>query len=461
MKPYKNRIILILGIMLALLLSACESFTEVDLPSNQLTAEAVFQDPATADAALAAIYIKIRDTGFFRGGNNGLGSTMGCYTDELDFYGGATDSGNYFYTNNLLASNGTISSWWADAYQIIYSANAVIQGVAGSQGLSPEQKQSLTGEALFLRALVHFHLVNLYGPVPYCTTTDYRQNMQVSRTPTDQVYAQLIADLTAAVDALPEGYSNTEKVRANKAVARALLARVYLFNQNWAEAAQLATSVITDANGFTLAEDLDAVFLKESSETIWQLSPAAQGQNTEDGAHFIFTTTPPPTVALTSGLIAAFETGDLRKEHWTAALGTDQAQYYYAYKYKQRGLTSTSMEYQVLFRLAEQHLIRAEANIRLGNLSVAAADINLIRQRAGLSPTTAVSQQQLLDVLLHERRVELFTEQGHRFMDLKRFWLLEATLNTKPGWNTTDTLLPLPQNELLLNSNLSPQNPGY
>jgi hypothetical protein len=105
----------------------------------------------------------------------------------------------------------------------------------------------------------------------------------------------------------------------------------------------------------------------------------------------------------------------------------DQRQYYYAYKYKQRGLTATSMEYQVLFRLAEQHLIRAEANIRLGNLSAAAADINLIRQRAGLSPTTAVSQQQLLDVLLHERRVELFTEQGHRFLDLKRFGLLEAT----------------------------------
>ncbi|MXN91694.1 RagB/SusD family nutrient uptake outer membrane protein [Flavobacterium sp. Sd200] len=457
-----NYLITILLLAVCLLHTGCESFTEVDLPSNQLTAPAVFQDRATANAALAGVYAKIRDTGFLRGGANGIGSKMGCYADELDSYADATDNTSFFYTNSVLPTNPDITGWWADAYQIIYSANAIMEGTDASQALSQQDRDMLQGEALFIRALVHFYLVNIYGPIPYITTTDYRQNSQAGRVAKSQLYSYIIADLTESIEKLPGQYNNPERIRASKAVARALLARVYLFNHNWAEAAQTAEAVINDPVGFMLPDDLDTTFLKESGSTIWQLSAAGQGQNTEDGAHYIFTTTPPPTVALSEALMVAFEAGDLRKEHWTGALSDGGTTYYYANKYKHRGLTDASMEYQVVLRLAEQYLIRAEANLMLGNLSQAKQDIDLVRQKAGLAPTPAQSQQQLLAAILQERRVEFFTEGGFRFLDLSRLGLLDATLSTvKPGWDTTDALLPLPQTELLLNAHLAPQNPGY
>jgi hypothetical protein len=88
--------------------------------------------------------------------------------------------------------------------------------------------------------------------------------------------------------------------------------------------------------------------------------------------------------------------------------------------------------------------------------------LNIIRHAAGLGDTPASSQQEILDAIQRERRVELFTEYGHRFFDLKRNGGLDAALSpVKPGWNTTDALLPLPEAELLLNPNLAPQNTGY
>src|SRR5690606_28370132 len=99
---------------------------------------------------------------------------------------------------------------------------------------------------------------------------------------------------------------------------------------------------------------------------------------------------------------------------------------------------------------------------RMGAIAAAQADINKIRTRAGLGNTTATTESELLTAILQERRVELFTEHGHRFFDLRRANQLDVVLGpVKPGWNTTDRLLPIPEKELLVNPNLQPQNPGY
>jgi hypothetical protein len=108
------------------------------------------------------------------------------------------------------------------------------------------------------------------------------------------------------------------------------------------------------------------------------------------------------------------------------------------------------------------YLIRSEARARQGELSNAKDDLNVIRNTAGLGNTTAVTQNEILDAILHERQVELFSEFGHRFFDLKRFNALDSALsNVKADWNSTDALFPLPQTELNLNPNIGPQNPGY
>jgi len=113
-------------------------------------------------------------------------------------------------------------------------------------------------------------------------------------------------------------------------------------------------------------------------------------------------------------------------------------------------------------RLSELYLIRAEARAKQGFLSGAQDDLNVIRNLAGLPDTTASSQEELLSAILQERRVEFFTESGHRFLDLKRAGQVTTVLDVvKPGWDVHEALFPLPQNELLLNPNLEPQNAGY
>jgi hypothetical protein len=117
-----------------------------------------------------------------------------------------------------------------------------------------------------------------------------------------------------------------------------------------------------------------------------------------------------------------------------------------------------------VFRLAEQFLIRAEARAHLDKITganSAKADLNMIRDRAGLPPTVASTKEEMLAAILQERRMELFVEWGHRWFDLKRTGKASEVLSVlKPRWDPTDVLYPIPYNELQLNPNMM-QNAGY
>ena len=452
----------ILTVNILLLATACDSFVAVDLPKSQLTQVAVFEDNATANAALNDIYAKIRDKGILTGANTGISNQLANYTDEMVAYGNPTNPSLPFYNNALLPTNSGIADYWNSSYNQIYSANALLEGIAASTKLTSEHKKTLQGEALFIRALVHFYLANLFGDIPYIKTTDYQKNAIVSRLPIDQVYNHTIEDIKQAIALLPESYSTTERIRANKWVAKSLLARVYLYHQSYDKALQEANEVIHQSALFVLEEDLDNVFLLQSKETIWQLQAPVAGQNTQEGAVFIFETGPPSLVALSDLLVNSFSNTDQRKTHWIKAVTDGNAVWYHANKYKERNFTGTSKEYSIVMRLAELYLIRAEAKAQLGSTAGAIGDLNLIRFRAGLSATTATTKEAIITALIQERRWEFFTEHGHRFFDLKRYNQLDAVLSgTKSGWNTHDRLFPIPQIELSTNPNLRPQNSGY
>jgi len=165
---------------------------------------------------------------------------------------------------------------------------------------------------------------------------------------------------------------------------------------------------------------------------------------------------------VSESLINAFENGDKRKEVWLGSVTGETQTFYYPYKYKQNSNQGTSSEYSVMIRLEELYLIRAEARLKRSNLVGAKSDINKIRNRAELPEVVSNNENELLEILLNERRIELFCELGHRFFDLKRTGKINATLTpVKLGWNETDILWPLPESELLLNPNLLPQNSGY
>lgn len=453
---------LFLMVLLVTCITSCDSFVEVELPESQLTTSTVFEDRATAEAALTNIYSKMRDQGLLSGSSSGLSNQLGNLTDELTCYGSPGDPALYFYFNTLLPSNTSITDFWNISYNQIYASNAVIEGVEKSSKLNSQEKERLKGEALFIRALIHFYLTNLFGDVPYITTTDYKKNNVVKKIPVSEVYSNVLSDLEAAANLLGQEYDNLERMRPNQLVAKALLARVYLYNGAWAEASNAASAVINATNYYELEDNINAVFIKDSKETIWQFQPATAGQNTDEAAAFIFFAGPPPLVSITDNLMNSFAAGDLRKSNWTNAITDGSNTWYHPYKYKEFDYTTSSIEYSVVFRLAEQYLIRAEARAQQGDLIGAKEDLNKIRNRAGLEMTTAVSKQDILNAILQERRWELFTEYGHRFFDLKRTGKIDAVLSTtKTGWNPINIVFPLPQNELSINSNLRPQNSGY
>ena len=276
------------------------------------------------------------------------------------------------------------------------------------------------------------------------------------------VYDHIITDLSLAVDLLSDEDISGERVRPYAAVAEAVLARVYLYTGQWPLAEAMADRVI--AKFGALEPDLNKVFLKDASGTIWQFKPNADGDNTREGPRFIFIMGPPFDIALSDHLFNSFESGDLRQSSWMKEVHnvTNTESWYHAFKYKEQNKTDSSVEYSVQLRLAEQYLIRAESRAHLGDISGAQADINAVRNRAGLDDTTAVTLNELLHAILQERRVELFTEQGHRWFDLKRMGKAAEVLEAiKPNWKDTHILLPVPDKELTLNPNLLPQNEGY
>jgi tetratricopeptide (TPR) repeat protein len=382
------------------------------------------------------------------------------YADELIYFGESNDNSTFIYNNTLLPNTSTVSQLWNESYQIIYCANAVIEGCQNATALSAADKKRLIGEALFVRALMYFYLTNLYGDVPYVITTDYKANSVVDRMPVGVVYDSVIADLNQAISLLPENYLSADRVRPNRYTALALLARVYLYNGDWAEASNAASAVLNNPI-YVWENNIDKIFLKECKATIWQFIPKAAGNNTDEGFLFIFKSVPPPFVGLRPELYQSFATNDLRRTHWIAPVTDGKTTWYYANKYKQKSNTGTSVEYSIIFRLAEQYLIRAEARAKQGELIGAKEDLNVVRKTAGLPNTTAVTADDIVAAVIQERRFEFFTEYGHRFFDLKRSGALDTVLPiVKPGWNSTDTLWPVPEKELLANPNLT-QNPGY
>jgi len=393
-------------------------------------------------------------------GSGGVTIYTGLSADELD-YTGTTAAIAEFRINSLTPVNSYVSTdFWQRAYAYIYHINAVIEGIAASEKMSATAKTQLTAEAMFMRAYLYYYLVNLFGDVPLITVTDHEKNMVVSRTPVTQVMEQIVNDLSFAKQHLPLQLSGFIKTRPNSYAASAMLARVYLHFQRWDEAETEATKVMS-SGVFTLVTNTDMVFNANSNEAILQLAPVASNFNTTEGSSFIpASATARPNYVLTANLLAAFETNDKRKTSWTRTVTVASQPYTHPFKYKIRS-GATVTEYYMLLRLAELYLLRAEARAEQNKLADAKTDLNMIRSRAGLANSTAITKGDILTAIEKERRIELFAEWGHRWIDLKRRNRADAVLQLiKPDWQPHDVLYPIPNSQILVNRLLT-QNPGY
>jgi starch-binding outer membrane protein, SusD/RagB family len=440
------------AILIILFLAGCKKLIEVNAPVDQLSTGVVFSDPSTADGAVAGIYYKLSD--LFVSRSLTLITSMG--SDEM----GSRNVFDDKYVNNAIPVNdGTTGLIWSSLYNAIYQCNSVLEGISGSN-ISSQTKKQLGGEAKFLRAFCYFYLTNLWGDVPLLTSTQVTQSAIALRSKQAAVYEQMIKDLTEASSELPKAYPHTERVRANSFAASALLSRIYLYQQQWQKAIDEASKVIT-AGIYSLDKPNEA-FVKNSRETILQLW--MQNGCAWLGLSFIpVTTNGSSNYFLNDSTLQLFDSSDLRKSNWIKTFTAQSLTYSYPFKYKLRIPTQGSnSEYTMVLRLAEQLLIRAEARAELNLITNALEDLNTVRRRANASEIVSpLSKDEVLFAIDRERRIELFAEWGHRWLDIKRTNKADSVLSlVKPLWKARSVLWPIPQQEILKNPQLT-QNPGY
>lgn len=457
-------------------ITSCEDLIDIEAPNFQMTTSTVFSKDETASAAVKGIYNQLyhNNTAFSNGWQNSITVLTGMsgglisprsITDPM--YGPFARHDIITLDNPAATAN---LSLWSSAYNIIYLANSVVEGLENSTSVTETTRKSLTGQALFIRAFVYFYLVNIYGDVPLLLTTDYLVNTKATRTPATQIWRHIETDLQQAISLLDEntGYEDGERSQANIYAAMALLARVYLYMENWVKAEELSSQVIAQSEKYEILEDLNQVFLANSREAIWQISPVKGSSiyptNTNEASIFIIY----PrfgrafgNIELKNEFISEFESSDKRKDNW---VGVFEDRLYYPYKYKVRNIYGDIPEYSMVLRFSEQFLIRAEARAYQGKLVSAIEDLDRIRQRAGLSLISKLSpgidQSALLDTIMSERKKEFFSEWGHRWFDLKRTHNAKIVFKDNPSWQDSDVFYPIPEEERMKNPNLS-QNNGY
>ncbi len=446
--------------------SSCKKYVDIDPPRSFLNEALVFTDDKTANSAVVGLYANLNSytSSFINTDGNFYPSFS---ADDLMPYTSSTAS-DEFTENELTIGNGNISGFWSELYSSIFHANSIIEGLNESSTLTPAKATQLMGEAKFLRAFFYFYLVNYFGDVPLITNTNFIENTSLPRTSADIVYDTIINDLLVAQTSLPDEYiTGMERTRVNKGAANALLARVYLYRGVWDKAEAAATAVINDPK-YSLP-DPSEVFLKTSGEAIWQMqavNTVTGAINSWEGYSIVPDLTNPnstPGYLLYSDFPASFEANDKRAASW---INTYQPlnggpEVYYPYKYKVR-VGSPVTEYSTVMRAAEQYLIRAEARAQQNNLDGATADVDSIRSRADIPfLSSGLSKEQLLLAIENERRLELFTEWGHRWFDLRRTGRALAVLGPKkPGLTEKDLYYPIPLDARLTNTNLT-QNNGY
>ncbi|NLR62239.1 RagB/SusD family nutrient uptake outer membrane protein [Chitinophaga polysaccharea] len=469
-----NKKVIALVLLASTTFSSCRKLVEIGPPTTQVGLDQAFASDATATSAVLGIYnaSATRDALF------PLSEMPGLSANELQ-NNVSSPAFDEFKTNSIAITNSVVQQvLWGYPYSTLNQANTMLNGITRSTTLSSSVKNQLTGEIKVWRAFTLFYLVNMFGDVPLPITDDPIKNATLARAPATEVWVQIIKDLTEAQTVLTDAYPAALRTRINRQTANALLARVYLYQKQWANAEAAANAVI-NSGLYSLNKNLNTTFSNSSNEVIWQLATLngiSTYMNNRDANGGSYTATPGsvPAVTLTDTLYNSMEPGDLRKANWIAATDIGSKNYKVITKYKITSLpagASTGNEFNVMLRLAEQYLVRAEARAQQGNLAGAIADVDTIRSRAGLPMLdNSVTQPNLLLAVEQERKAELFGEWGNRWFDLKRTPSTSGGGKTRADdviggmrpatWASTDILYPIPDAQRVANPALT-QNQGY
>lgn len=468
MKTVFLRSAVLLGLGLSLGLAACDKQLDID-PYQSVDAATALNTEAKVGSAVVGMYARLDDPNLY-GTNLILVPELLATEDNIRFQGTFTNFRD-IANRNTNNQNTTAESIWRTAYQTINQANLIIDALPVVA--SEELKAQYEGEARFVRADMYFELVRLYAqqyepggantqpgvPINLVPVKNLEEAASlVPRSTVAAVYQQVIDDLTKAVTLLPD----ENGTRASSYTAKALLARVYLQQSNFAQARIQANDVIENS-GKILSSTVQSVFRnRNSAETLLEIQQNDQNNagtsNSGLATHFAsIGQLGRGDVQVLPTLSGQYEETDVR--------GTDSLTFDRTRKLiyigdgaragaLRSGKFSAYGQNIPVIRLAEMFLIRAETAFRAGDVDVALEDVNTIRRRSGASEYTAATLT--LDAILKERQLELAFE-GFRIYDLKR-------TNTNPSPTVPITFskltLPIPLREININSGLV-QNPGY
>lgn len=449
-----------LSALVLYMVQSCDRLLDVKPPIDQISSEQIFSSVNTADAALSNLYSEIQSNSLISGGFSGAGALLGGYSDELINHDVFTQNGDSdLYHNVQGSSNSTVKKVWTNAYSEIYAANAIIEGIEKSTAISENDRKRVRGEALFVRSLVYIYLTQLFGNLPYVTTTNYTLNQSLGKTPVAELLVMIQNDLYVAKSNLSDDYRNPERIYPNRKTAEILLSNLLITRKQYAEAETMLMGIV-ESPLYSWQSDLAKTFKKQGQHILWQLKPLKPNDATGEALLYYFESAAPTNYSLTESLVESFEPEDLRRQLWIKEKKINGNQYYRANKYSK--LSANNDEYSVAFRLEEAYLLLAEALAQQGKISAALPYLNAVRQKAGLSDVPAtVTKEILLDFIVNENRKEFFTEKGMRFFTLKRAGKLSGLTLYKPNWKEYHKVWPLPFSELILNTHLNPQNYGY
>jgi hypothetical protein len=455
---------------LAFSLSSCENKLALT-PEQDLTEETIFSSPSTARSAVLGVYSTAQTLEFYGAMPQMIEEYMG---DNVEFVG-SFPTLQELRDFTTVSTNANVSGIWQTHYQVITRANKVIANVGSVSGLSDAEKNQFVGEAKFLRALAYLQLVNMYAqPFQVSTGTNLGVPLVIddftgtlsfpARATVNQVHDQIKKDLTEAAAALPASYATgvDTRGRATKGAANALLSRLYLYREEWANVITAARAAITGP--YTRATDY-SFYDKNTAEDVFTIQNSATDNGRTGSGGWASFYTPAPLggrgdAPFTTNLMTAYEAEAGDKRYLLKRTGTaaDALSRTFTSKFPD---AVNNADNSPVIRITEVYLNLAEALAQANALPNAEAiDIlNWFRNRAGLGPKVPATKADLISAILLERRKELAFE-GFRRMDMLRYKQNLRANNPLAAYGGQKTILPIPQRELDNNKSLQP-NPGF
>lgn len=433
---------------------ACDNNLELE-PYTALDASVGFKTKQDVDAALLGAYNSIQSSNYF---GLQLQVLPDLYADNIN-HTGTFPTYAQIFNRQVLADNSNIGGLWNTVYVAVNRANNVIASVPTVKDPSFNANNAI-GEARLLRAFHYFNLVALFGgspagfnkagglgvPIYTVPTLSAEDAAPKARSSEEEVWKLILEDINFAVANLAVTNGNG---RANKNVALALKARIHAVRNEWALAEAAASEVINSKRHtlLTTANYQNIWLSQNSTEAIWELQFDINNTNSVTFWYYPGANGGRNEFTSSNSLRDAHEAGDVRR-----AVNVSTAPANKTMKYTR----VNGIDNVLLIRLAEMHLIRAEAYANLNRIAESLTELNAIRKRAGLSDAAETTTAGLVNAILKERRLE-FAHEGYRWLDLRRTGRWNATGLTedfRSRW-------PIPQREVQTSAGLITQNTGY